>query len=901
MKTRIKRLASLLLTIIMLSGMITSTQLTVSAADPSSVDGTCGKVTPGDIHWYAFNDRTMVFLGEGEMQDYTLDSSGFSTAPWFSADMSIVANTIFSTKIVVESGITTIGDYAFYLHPEYNNYVKMFMTISSIDLSNTVTSIGKYAFYKQEIENINIPPTVTYIGTNAFGQCAKLDSMNYYGNPADLVWEQDGGGSRFSRAVTCHILKSYAGREAEFEARFSDANLTFTADLENPYEIAEDGIERNIALYYGATNSKVFAGAAPYIVVGKFDGNKKSTTFGSNGFVSCVQYNNKYYLLTDNNGTLKEAVVDSGNGRATSCGAALADLTLNTRHEYIGDNIVKVIYTLKNNTGNELSGIKLGGSGDIKIGADDRAAVSPLKNSSNEQVGFYMSSSKDYDKDSSGDYATLGFIGEKIVVSGTDSHYPDAEFFYGKVGATLTTTAAGTRSAHVFPQRIFVKNTSESYFSHDSDAIPEGSDAGMSYHWDGITLSANESKEYAVLYSIYGNKGDGKTMIDDLTATYYTVTWQNYDGTVLQKQVVKEGATPNYTGAVPKKPQDTDYRYSFSGWSPSVSAVTSNITYTAQFASSPRPFYAYHSLTLRGDIGVNFYVDVATIPGVTVDDVRNGTHTLKLDFKWFDKHSTHTINPATDYHSVTDCFIASCNVAAAEMMYPITVTAYLDNSNTPLSGEKYTEKYRVRDYADVILNPESEFSASYSENHPDKYPKLVRLTKTMLDYGSKAQTVFDRFRDVNGDEIAPANTGVDYTMEAHAIDAGTAPDMNTSIEGRSISELGLSYVGSTMVFLTTTTLRHYYKVENQSTFDGVKNTANFTYGVNGSYIYFEKSDIPAARLDSADTYIFTIGGQSYRYSAMQFAQKMQARNRAGEYNLANALYWYSEAAKAYFL
>jgi|LSQX01.3.fsa_nt_gb hypothetical protein len=66
-------------------------------------------------------------------------------------------------------------------------------------------------------------------------------------------------------------------------------------------------------------------------------------------------------------------------------------------------------------------------------------------------------------------------------------------------------------------------------------------------------------------------------------AQKYTITFKNYDGTVLQSTKWTYGSYPLYSGSVPEKPDDILCTYDFSGWSPTINFVTEDAIYTACF------------------------------------------------------------------------------------------------------------------------------------------------------------------------------------------------------------------------------------------------------------------------------------------------------------------------------
>lgn len=70
------------------------------------------------------------------------------------------------------------------------------------------------------------------------------------------------------------------------------------------------------------------------------------------------------------------------------------------------------------------------------------------------------------------------------------------------------------------------------------------------------------------------------------TDLYFSIRFFDSDWSLLDSQYVKYGEFPVYGGPIPKKTSSGKYEYVFSGWSPTLKAVTGAVTYTAVFDST---------------------------------------------------------------------------------------------------------------------------------------------------------------------------------------------------------------------------------------------------------------------------------------------------------------------------
>ena len=289
-----------------------------------------------------------------------------------------------------------------------------------------------------------------------------------------------------------------------------------------------------------------------------------------------------------------------------------------------------------------------------------------------------------------------------------------------------------------------------------------------------------------------------------------------------------------------------------------------------------------YTLSLDGDIGVNFYMELSD---QVIADKDSAYMMFTIPYKGPSGTEIMRVCDAdTKEMKGKTYYIFMCRVAAKDMTGTIKAQIIDGEKN----GTEYS--YSAKEYADYLLaHPENEEFAAAAD-----------LVKKMLNYGAYAQIYFS-------DEPLPeeelANYGLSDEDKALGDVSITPPETSLNLPA------GVTLEGITLALKSQTSLSLYFKSENnhELTFScgdmtGVKEET-------GGYQIARIRDIPAKCLKDSFTLTVTAGANSgtAKYSPMNYCsgvlQKAVEKPEESDPKLVNvvkALYNYSQAANRYF-
>ena len=283
---------------------------------------------------------------------------------------------------------------------------------------------------------------------------------------------------------------------------------------------------------------------------------------------------------------------------------------------------------------------------------------------------------------------------------------------------------------------------------------------------------------------------------------------------------------------------------------------------------------AGHSISLDGDIAVNFYMELS-------DSVIAHKDTAYMHFTVPDG------NGATEQTMLVkdalikewngkNYYVFKCRVAAKEMTSQIKAQII----DAGMHGTEYT--YSVKDYADYLLE--------HADERED-LAKAVPLVKAMLNYGARTQIYFDK----NPADLA--NASLSEEEKALGEVTVTAPESAIDLPD------GVSFEGATLSLKSETTLSLYFESAKTLTFECEgKNVETVT---SGKYQIARIRGIKAKELKKTLPLIVKDGEEiigTITYSPMTYCSNVLSDGTQSEalQNVCKALYLYAKAADSYF-
>lgn len=288
------------------------------------------------------------------------------------------------------------------------------------------------------------------------------------------------------------------------------------------------------------------------------------------------------------------------------------------------------------------------------------------------------------------------------------------------------------------------------------------------------------------------------------------------------------------------------------------------------------------SLTLEGNIGLNFYVylpqKVADDPDAYVNLIcasKSDSQKLYIKDLTPDAKGRYKVTYRLAAKETNDEVAVQVQNGSNKIM-PMTMT-----TGTAVANNSF--KYSVTTYINAVLNGD--------------YPDAIKqLCATLSDYGSYAQKYFgyrtDARQAIRGDvSEVTSDTLSDFAFTT----SGTLPE-------------GLNLAAATLILDSETSIRLYFTVdEDKSISDYSFTVANqaATPIQKGDQYYIELADIPARDLDTVFTFGVNNNAYIVKYCALSYAEMAVSQyggkaRYADLTDLSKALYLYNQAANEYF-
>ena len=537
--------------------------ITISLLPALKVNADSSGTLGTGVTWTMDDNGTVTITGTGDMDDF--DSESNRSPFTYNKDVK---------RIIIEDGVTSIGD----------NVFAACTNLEEITIPDSVTSIGDYALAScRNLISISIPNNVTYIGKSAFNNCKSLKEItipNSLTSIEELAFADCKG---FESVIIPDSVTSIGP-----DAFNGCSSLT---DIEIPNSVTSIGI--GAFAYCKALTSIEIPDSVTSIGFAAFNYCSSLETITIPDGVTSIEHETFEDCVNLKSITIPDSVTSIGYGAFYNC-SSLETITIPDSVTSIGDS---AFFNCK-----ALTSIVIP-DGVTSIQYQAFSGCANLKNitlhDSVTAIGTLAFAHCD----------NLKSVTIPISVKSIDSRgFMDCKNLETVViEKTLYESVRST--AFTFCPKL---DTGNIYFYYDIEFVDDDGTVLLSDRqggnpvYTGSTPTKADTVECSYTFSgwsdgtkTYGPSDELPVLTADAkyTARYssnvrsYEVKFVNEDGTVLQTESLKYGATPVYSGATPVKAADEKYTYAFAGWSSEITTVTGDATYTAVFNKVAGTYY----------------------------------------------------------------------------------------------------------------------------------------------------------------------------------------------------------------------------------------------------------------------------------------------------------------------
>ena len=264
-----------------------------------------------------------------------------------------------------------------------------------------------------------------------------------------------------------------------------------------------------------------------------------------------------------------------------------------------------------------------------------------------------------------------------------------------------------------------------------------------------IATPASSTEQYEYKFNRWEAADNAVSVKKNLTITAvfsrelrkYTVTWKNSDGTVLETDTdVSYGTSPIYNGSTPYKEDDENYSYAFTGWTPEITNVRGDTTYTATYKST------------RNTVNVNFYVS----PNESYGKI-NGQATYSCDVPY---GTTVTIAGNVLTLNTGCTVVANPTTGCIDYSYSFSGWSGVNNNQSITSPTDITAKFS---------REQKTYTVNFVSNNT-RYGTVSPASVSNVPYGTTVTSLSQSTITVNGTTVTATpkqsdTEGLSYTFK----------------------------------------------------------------------------------------------------------------------------------------